>query len=422
MDRVYHILEESGADDFLVRETHTRAREAFFIGQKLDMGRAKEVTHTTVTVYVDSEDGTLRGSATKEIHPSGTEEELRQEVAQAVFAAQFARNPWYPIAEASSFDGPQAGNDLNEELAKIVKAMQAVRAGENEKVNSYEIFVNQTRTHIRNSRGVDVSFSSVACELEVVVNARKNGHEIELYKDFRFSKKPAEEITAEVEALFAGGRDRLNAAPTTQHEHAGLILSGDAVAEFFKYFVAHSNVANKYMGYARGEVGTRMTGGEADPLNICLVPVLPGSTKNEPYDADGRPVIERTLYENGVLKSFWGALQYAHYLGVGDTTTLNNAVISGGSQSKEQLYAMPHLEVRDFSDFLMDPISGNFGGEIRLGYESDGTSCHPVSGGSVSGNYEQALQHMQFSRETKQIDNFIVPKVVFLPDVSVAGN
>lgn len=72
MDKLYEILEKSGASDFLIRETTTCSREAFFIGQKLDMGRAKKVTHTFVTVYVDSEDGKFRGSATKEIHPTST--------------------------------------------------------------------------------------------------------------------------------------------------------------------------------------------------------------------------------------------------------------------------------------------------------------------------------------------------------------
>lgn len=69
MDKLYEILEKSGASDFLIRETTTCSREAFFIGQKLDMGRAKKVTHTFVTVYVDSEDGKFRGSATRRSIP-----------------------------------------------------------------------------------------------------------------------------------------------------------------------------------------------------------------------------------------------------------------------------------------------------------------------------------------------------------------
>ena len=56
MNGLIGILKESKADDFIIRQTNTVSQEVFFIGQKLDMGRAKDVTHTVVTVYVDSED------------------------------------------------------------------------------------------------------------------------------------------------------------------------------------------------------------------------------------------------------------------------------------------------------------------------------------------------------------------------------
>ena len=56
MNELISILKESKASDFIIRQTNTVSQEAFFIGQKLDMGRAKDVTHTMVTVYVDSED------------------------------------------------------------------------------------------------------------------------------------------------------------------------------------------------------------------------------------------------------------------------------------------------------------------------------------------------------------------------------
>lgn len=57
MNELYDVLKASKASDFLIREEQTESREAFFIGQKLDMSRAKKVTHTFLTVFVDSEDG-----------------------------------------------------------------------------------------------------------------------------------------------------------------------------------------------------------------------------------------------------------------------------------------------------------------------------------------------------------------------------
>ena len=83
MNELYDVLKASKASDFLIREEQTESREAFFIGQKLDMSRAKKVTHTFLTVFVDSEDGKFRGSAEKEIHQGISREEMKQEIDQA---------------------------------------------------------------------------------------------------------------------------------------------------------------------------------------------------------------------------------------------------------------------------------------------------------------------------------------------------
>ena len=161
MNELYDVLKTSKASDFLIREEQTESREAFFIGQKLDMSRAKKVTHTFLTVFVDSEDGKFRGSAEKEIHQGISREEMKQEIDQALFAAQFVQNPWYPVAEPSdaqaSADMADASRDLTAELVKLVQAMQEIKAEEDSRVNSYEIFVNQKQTHIRNSRGVSLT-------------------------------------------------------------------------------------------------------------------------------------------------------------------------------------------------------------------------------------------------------------------------
>ena len=269
MNELYDVLKTSKASDFLIREEQTESREAFFIGQKLDMSRAKKVTHTFLTVFVDSEDGKFRGSAEKEIHQGISREEMQQEIDQALFAAQFVQNPWYPIAEPSDApanDGmPDASRDLTSELVKLVQAMQEIKSEEDSRVNSYEIFVNQKQTRIRNSRGVDVTFSGFDCEIEVVTNSRKDDHEIEIYRDLRFSDKSAEKIIAEVRGMFHTGRQRLNAVPTRQNEHADVLLSGDAVGSFFQYFAMHTNASYQYMGVAKAKIGEAITGADADP-------------------------------------------------------------------------------------------------------------------------------------------------------------
>lgn len=425
MNELYDVLKTSKTSDFLIREEQTESREAFFIGQKLDMSRAKKVTHTFLTVFVDSEDGKFRGSAEKEIHQGISREEMKQEIDQALFAAQFVQNPWYPIAEPSDApanDGmPDASRDLTSELVKLVQAMQEIKSEEDSRVNSYEIFVNQKQTRIRNSRGVDVTFSGFDCEIEVVTNSRKDDHEIEIYKDLRFSDKSAEKIIAEVRGMFHTGRQRLNAVPTRQNEHADVLLSGDAVGRFFQYFAMHTNASYQYMGVAKTKIGEAITGADADPLNIRLVPTLDGSAKNAPYDETGMPVAERVLFENGICRSYWGSLQHAHYIGMKDTTSMNNMVVEGGSKTLDELRSMPHIEITDFSAFDMDAVSGTCGGEIRLAYESGGTTSHPTTSGSLSARYDDVLKNLTFSKETQQLNNRVVPCAVLLRDVTVAG-
>ena len=422
MDKLYEILEKSGASDFLIRETTTCSREAFFIGQKLDMGRAKKVTHTFVTVYVDSEDGKFRGSATKEIHPTSTPEEMEKEIRSALFAAKFVKNPWYPVVSGTKAgEAETEAGDMDEELVRIIKTLQAVRTEADEKVNAYEIFVNRKKTHIRNSKGVDVSFSSGDDETELVINVKKDGHEIELLREITFSGENVDRITEEAGKLFVSGHDRLDAKPTTQQEHGAILLTGDDVVTFFRYFTAHTNASNQYMGVAKARIGEKMTGEEADPLTIRLVPAMEGSTRKEPYDSDGNPVTECLLFEEGICRNFWGSTQHAYYMKMENTTSMNNAIVSGGTMTEAELRKIPHLEITEFSCFDMDPVSGTFGGEIRLGYESDGKTRQAVTSGSLSGNYGKVLKNMKFSKETRQINNFIVPCAVLLEDVSIAG-
>ena len=183
----------------------------------------------------------------------------------------------------------------------------------------------------------------------------------------------------------------------------------------------HTNASYQYMGVAKAKIGESITGADADPLNIRLVPTLDGSAKNAPYDETGMPVAERVLFENGICRSYWGSLQHAHYIGMKDTTSMNNMVVEGGSKTLDELRSMPHIEITDFSAFDMDAVSGTCGGEIRLAYESDGTTSHPTTSGSLSARYDDVLKNLTFSKETQQFNNRVVPCAVLLRDVTVAG-
>ena len=75
------------------------------------------------------------------------------------------------------------------------------------------------------------------------------------------------------------------------------------------------------------------------------------------------------------------------------------------------------------ADALIVAVDGAalLGGEIRLAYESDGTTSHPTTSGSLSARYDDVLKNLTFSKETQQLNNRVVPCAVLLRDVTVAG-
>ena len=83
--------------------------------------------------------------------------------------------------------------------------------------------------------------------------------------------------------------------------------------------------------------------------------------------------------------------------------------------------ASPYIELVSFSDFQMDTMTGDFGGEIRLGWYFDGENTVSITGGSISGNIKEVEKEMYFSSETQKLNNFLGPKTIELSNVSLAG-
>ena len=81
----------------------------------------------------------------------------------------------------------------------------------------------------------------------------------------------------------------------------------------------------------------------------------------------------------------------------------------------------PYLELLAFSDFQMDPLNGDFGGEIRLGRYFDGKGTTFVTGGSISGNIREVQTEMILSKELQRENHFGGPQTIQLSNVAVSG-
>ena len=61
---------------------------------------------------------------------------MEKEIRSALFAAKFVKNPWYPVVSGTKAgEAETEAGDMDEELVRIIKTLQAVRTEADEKVN-----------------------------------------------------------------------------------------------------------------------------------------------------------------------------------------------------------------------------------------------------------------------------------------------
>ena len=127
------------------------------------------------------------------------------------------------------------------------------------------------------------------------------------------------------------------------------------------------------------------------------------------------------IIEDGVAVNQYGSRQFSQYLGLADSFIPGNFAVSGGTRRAEEIRTGRYLEIVEFSDFQVSPLSGDIFGEIRLGYLHDGDRVTVVEGGSVSGTMLDFAKDLRMSLEQKQYNNMLIPEVTRLVAVSITG-
>ena len=423
MDKLINILKNSNVADYQIVQKETISHQAFFVEQKLDQHRINSVTHTTLTIYVDNEDKTKRGSSTKEIYQDETEDDIRQDIENMKFNALLAMNPYYPLVGNQKHFEEKSKIDLLDSLKNVIKAIQSIKNTETEKINSYEIFANQNYIHILNSQNVDITYNQADEMVEIVINSLNKEHEVEVYHMIETgADQTTEEIRNDILEVFKKANDRSKAIPAKKAEKVHVLLSGSDLKEFFNYFVDKINTQLIYGGNSCTKLNDQIQqGDDTDKISLKAVAKLPYSSLNVPYSREGTEASDFMILDNGKYVNYTGSQIYAHYLGLKNVPFAANYQVSGGSKTIEQMKKQPYLEIVQFSSFQVDIITGDFGGEFRLAYYYDGETVKPVTAGSITVNMNDILNHMYLSKETKQYNNWIIPQTIELFDVDVAG-
>ena len=431
IDRIKNLIASSPkVDGYKIIENKITASELFFVKKDLDMYRSKDVHNFNLTVYKNFEEEEIAytGSSSAVIHPTMSDEEVLEVIEEVAFAASFIKNKYYPLVEPSdsvqrSIISNFSEKPLNEWLSTLTGALYNSDICDKGGINSSEIFLNRVYTRIVNSKGIDVSFTTYKGELEFITNWKEDSEEIELYKQINFSDMDYNLIDEKVKEMLIISKEKAIAAPTPALGRYTILLNGTPVIELLNYYLAQASAKTVYNGMSTAEIGENIHGDDVcgDLITLTLDPFMRNSTKSSPYDADGFPVNSCTIYDKGILNMYHGDMRHCHYLNIQPTGNISNYIIEGGTYGIDDFKKDPYLEVIAFSDFQMDTLTGDFAGEIRLGWHFDGTSTIPVTGGSISGNIKELQREMYLSKELQIDNNFVGPKIVKLLNVSVAG-
>ena len=423
MEKYIELLKASGADAWEIIDTKTKGWEFYFIGRRLDQNRAKDVEHITLKVYKNAADGSM-GIASAEIAPTESPEGLKKIVEDLVYQASLVKNKPYKL------NGPKAAEPMDQELRPLeeearmfIDALASVQETETEDLNSYEIFANQVERRLINSEGVDITEHYPSSMVEVVVNARKDDHEIELYRLYHLGACNPKTLKADIEETMQIGKDRLDAKPTPALGNAPVVFSTDAALEIYNYFLDNLNAAYVVRRMSSFELGKPLAEDiKGDKITLKALRQLKDSPSNFAYDPEGAPIRDAVLIEGSVPREYVGSRMFSQYLGLEDAFSVSNWEVLGGSRTAAELRQGKFLEIVEFSDFQVDSMTGDIFGEIRLGYFHDGEgNITPVSGGSVSGNMMDNLAQMHLSAETRQYSNAVIPAVTRLENITIAG-
>ena len=421
-DLIRNKLKALGCEAWEMTQTNETRWEFYQIGHRLDQNRSVKLESIDVKVYVRSEDGQFIGSAVDTVSPTATGEEIDAMLGKLTYQASLVKNPYYTLSDAPVGAAGGEAADPAEIAGSCLRALAAVPESDIRRLNSTEIFVSVIEKRFANSRGVECSFTYPSTEIEVVVNAKKDGHEVELYRIYDSGSCDGERLCADITRVMGFGEDRLGAVPTPRLGSFDVLFSTSDSCGIYEYFADKMHADFVVRKISDWELGKNVCeDAKGDLVTLRALPFLPNSSKNYPVDREGCEVYDRYLIRDGIAENYCGSRQFSQYLGLEKSSLLTNLEVSGGSASEAELRGGDYLEVVEFSDCQVDTMSGDIAGEIRLGYLHRGGAVTVVTGGSISGSMSEAAKNMRFSKERVQYNDRLIPAVTLLKGLRITG-
>lgn len=435
LQRVMNELKKNAqVSDWLIRLTDTNTSELFYVGKNLEVNRAASVKETEVTIYTDTEkEGVkLRGSATFNAYEYMDEKQLKEKIDENVYSASFAMNPWYPVASPEEKKIPASSSNIAsmalKDAAEIVSdAIFDADHYDHGYLSATEIFLTCSKKQIVNSKGVDVTAVSYSGSVELIPSWKEQEEDVEIYHMMRFESLDKETITKKAEEQLALVKARYEAKKLSEimdlKEGVKVILQDREAGRMFRYFASDLTYASKYTHSNKFELGDNVQGSHVTgtKLNLTMASYVKGALASAAFDSDGVILKDTELVRDGIAMNRYGSCRMGYYVGEempsGDLPIL---VVGAGDKTFGEMSKEKYLRCVTFSGLQVEPNSGYFGGEVRLGFYFDGEKEIPVTGFSISGNFKDAAGSMVYSKETETYDSYQGPKYLEIRGMGIA--
>lgn len=412
---------------WVINENISSSSELFFIKNKLDMNRACDTKEYHISIYVDFKENDIlyKGDSIVVISASDSIEEIQTKIDDAVFYAGFVKNKWYdlPTNETNAIKKINSFKNLSilkKDYEKIFNVFFK-DYGYESKVNSCEIFAIEGLKRVISSKGTDVSFPYSRFIFELVTDCETGLEPVEIFNGYYLTEIDLELIEVFIKKQLSETYERSKAVRNEKLENKRVIISGNAVEEFLKFYIDQATDSSIYQKISKAKLNENFFNNSKEKLNIVMNPYLSSSINSMPVDAQGKILKPYVLYEDGVLKNLKTSARYSHYLNVDNLGNVNTFEVKGGEVSLNEYIKDNYIEIMEFSSFIMDTNTGDFGGEFRLAKVVENGKETFITGGAISENIFDIQNEMLFSKETLVYKSSICPKAIILDNITVSG-
>ena len=346
-------------------------------------------------------------------------------VRTALTAARLALNPPFrlpkgPAAYPTVVLGREAAASRDELLA-----WQATLAGEiahaGAKASHLELFASRQATDLLASNGRSHAWQGDQFLLDLVISTGEGGASTEM-RLMRESRTLEGLLPREVlERALRAVRDRAGAAlpPTGRMP---VVLPASELETLLSAVHVHTDGQFVVSGMLQKKVGDALVEARGDAITMAADPLRPYAVASSPTDASTVPARRLQLLEGGIIRNMHVDVQFGQYLDTEPTGPVGTLVWEGGTTPAAELCQDgPVLEVLAFSANMLDPMTGAFAAEIKMGYLHRGGQRLPVAQGSVAGNVFEALAACRLSRENEAGRAYFGPSQVRFEELQVAG-